>query len=63
MQIFTGPSCQEVSAVYLAVDAAYRPRKEYVNWSLDGPGVPPDLRAVSGGWVVQGGHQRRRIEF
>lgn len=45
MQMFTGPSCQEVSAVYLAIDAAYRLQKEYVNLSLN---VFGGLRMPSG---------------
>lgn len=45
----TGPSCQEASAVRLAVYAVYGSQKEYVNLSLDVSGAPSDLRAVSAG--------------
>lgn len=43
--MFTAPSCQEVSAVYLAIDAAYRLQKDYMNLSLN---VYGGLRMPSG---------------
>lgn len=49
--MFTGLSCQEASAVYLAMEAAFGPQKEY-DLVTDDLWAPFDLRAR--GWLVQG---------
>lgn len=67
MQMFTGPACQEVSAVYLAMDAAYGLKKknppklrELVSECLWVPFGPRVVIHQHG--VVQGGLQKRGME-
>lgn len=59
MQMFTGPSCQEASTVYLTMDAAYGPQKEYVNLPLGSFGPTSYQHGVGGaGWAAQKGNSK-----